>query len=78
MEDEPEFNVAQDPAAAVTVLETGLPTTVYPVDLFETVVVPRDLVARLQTRQNLRVASPASCSKSGAATCSVTRAHWYS
>jgi inosine-uridine nucleoside N-ribohydrolase len=48
VEDEPEFNVGQDPAAAVAVLEAGLPTTVYPVDLFETVVVAPGLVARLQ------------------------------
>jgi inosine-uridine nucleoside N-ribohydrolase len=48
VDDEPEFNVGQDPAAAVAVLEAGVPTTVYPVDLFETVVVSPELVARLR------------------------------
>ncbi|QIG42409.1 hypothetical protein G5V58_06160 [Nocardioides anomalus] len=49
VEDEPEFNVGQDPAAAVAVLEAGLPTTVYPVDLFDTVVASPALVARMQS-----------------------------
>ena len=48
VEDEPEFNVGQDPAAAVAVLEAGIPAAVYPVDLFETVVVPSALVERLR------------------------------
>ncbi len=45
---EPEFNVGQDPAAAVAVLEANLPTSVYAVDLFETVVVPPSVVAELR------------------------------
>ena len=48
VEDQPEFNVGKDPAAAVAVLEADLPTTVYPVDLFEMVVVPSALVERLR------------------------------
>lgn len=48
VEDEPEFNVGHDLPAAVAVLEAGLPTTVYPVDLFERVVVPKETVERLQ------------------------------
>jgi len=43
VEEEPEFNIGQDPAAAIAVLDADLPTTVYPVDLFETVVVPPGL-----------------------------------
>ncbi|QCX26955.1 nucleoside hydrolase [Nocardioides jishulii] len=49
VEHEPEFNVGQDAAAAVAVLEARLPTTVYPIDLFERVTVPPALVARLQS-----------------------------
>jgi len=48
VEHEPEFNVGQDPAAAAAVLEAGVPITVYPIDLFETVAVSPRLVARLQ------------------------------
>lgn len=48
VEDEPEFNVGQDPAAAVAVLKADVPTTVYPVDLFESVVVAPALVERLR------------------------------
>lgn len=48
VEDEPEFNVGHDPSAAAAVLDAGVPTTVYPVDLFESVVVPPLLVAWLE------------------------------
>lgn len=48
IEDDPEFNVGQDPDAAAAVLGSGVPVTVYPVDLFATVVVPPTTVARLR------------------------------
>ena len=48
VEDEPEFNVGHDPTAAAAVLETDVPIAVYPVDLFESVVVPASLVSRLE------------------------------
>lgn len=48
VEDEPEFNVGQDPDAAAVVLGSGVPVAVFPVDLFASVVVPAATVARLR------------------------------
>lgn len=44
---EPEFNVAHDPEAATALMASGVPLTVYPLDVFETVVVAAEDVARL-------------------------------
>ncbi|WP_101525839.1 nucleoside hydrolase [Nocardioides houyundeii] len=48
VEDELEFNIGHDPVAAAAVLATEVPTTVYPVDLFDRIVVSPSLVRRLQ------------------------------
>lgn len=48
VEDDPEFNVDQDPDAAALVLGSGVPSTVFPVDLFASFAVPEATVARLR------------------------------
>lgn len=48
VEGEPEFNVGHDPVAAAAVIGFGLPTTVYAIDVFESVAVPSSTVARLK------------------------------
>ncbi|GGF54008.1 nucleoside hydrolase [Marmoricola endophyticus] len=48
VEGEPEFNVGHDPRATAAALAREVPTTIYAIDVFETVAVPAPLVEALR------------------------------